>query len=122
MTQYNWVLAHEYGQGCKVYADMNSLVLNGNIARVTIKHHLVPPGTDKRNQKAVQEISFDKEFDFERKKSRYHSITFTYTDGVVADPLQAEPKWLEVDQGSLAELNFLHSAALPKKRKTWWPF
>lgn len=121
MAEPQWRLAHEYGQGCKVYVDTSSLTVTGSVARAKIKHYLVPPGTDKRNQKPVQEIVFDKEFDFDRKLSRYYSITFTYTDGVVAAPLQAEPQWSNADKGSLAELNFLQSLVTPKK-KGWWPF
>lgn len=121
MTEPDWQLANEYGQGCKAYVDANSIDLAGNIARAKIRHYLVPPGTDKRNQKAVQEIVFDKEFDLSRILTRYYSITFTYTDGEVADPLQAEPQWTAADKGSLVELNLVRALSKPKKKR-WWPF
>ena len=122
MAEPRWLLANEYGQGCKAYADANSLTVSGSIARAKIKHFLVPPGTDNRNQRPVQEVVFDKEFDFDRKLTRYHSITFIYTDGAVAEPLQTEPEWAAAEKGSLTELNFVHSLASPKKKSWWSPF
>jgi len=110
-VEANWELAHEYGQGCKVSVDINSLTLNDDIVRANVRHHLVPPGTDKRNQKPVQEIVFDKEFHLGNNRSRYHSITFIYLDGSVAEPLRAEPKWADADEGSLAELNYIRNSA-----------
>ena len=121
MTDSDWELAHEYGQGCKVYVDKSSLTANGDIVRANIRHYLVPPGTDKRNQKPVREIVFDKEFNLDRKQARYHSITFSYMDGSVADPLRTEPQWTDADKGSLAELNYVRSLVTPKKKR-WWIF
>lgn len=121
MTGSNWELAHEYGQGCKAYVDSGSLASKDGIVRVKIKHYLVPPGTDHRNQKPVQEVVFDKEFDLERKQTRYHSIMFIYTDGSIADPLRADPKWTPADKGSLSELEYVRSRVAPR-RKRWWLF
>lgn len=121
MTEENWSLAHEYGEGCKVYADRNSLTANGHIARINIKHYLVPPGTDKRNQKKIREVVFDKEFDLDKKQARYHSIIFIYMDGLASEPMKAEPQWTDADKGTLAELNYVQSLVSPK-RKRWWPF
>lgn len=121
MTDQEWVLAHEYGQGCKVYMDKSSLTVRGDIVRVNIRHYLVPPGTDKRNQKPVREIVFDKEFDLDKRQARCHSITFTYMDRSVAEPLQIEPQWTDVDKGTLAELNYIRSL-LGSRKKRWWHF
>lgn len=121
MTEAEWEFFREYGGGCKVFVDKKSLSVSGDIVRVGIKHFLVPPGTDKRNQKPVREIVFDKEFDLDRAHARYHSITFTYMDGSVAAPLRTEPEWIEADKGSLAELNYVRTLVRPNKKR-WWKF
>lgn len=121
MTDSAWELAHEYGEGCKVYVDRQSLSINGDFVRASVRHYLVPPGVDKRNQKAVREIVFDKEFDLEKLQARYHSIVFTYMDGSIADPLRAEPQWVPAEKGSLVELNYVRALATPSKKR-WWLF
>lgn len=119
MASRKWQLAHEYGEGCKVYVDLGSIIKTGSLVRADLKHYLVPPGTDKRNQKPVQEITFDKEFDLDRKRTRFYNITFTYTDGSTSPTMRCEPQWTDADKGSLAELNYVRSLVDTKKRRRW---
>jgi hypothetical protein len=121
MNSNSWELAHEYGQGCEVFVDRGSIRSQGNRVRVNIKHHLVPPGTDNRNQKPVHEILFDKEFDLKEQQTCYHSLIFTYTDGSVAEPMLCEPEWVAADKGTLAELNCVRAIVSPGKKR-WWLF
>lgn len=117
MNESVWELVHEYGKGCEVYVDKSSLTVSGDIVRAYIRHYLVPPGVDKRNQKPVREIGFDKEFDLEKGHARYHAMTFTYVDGSVAEPLPTQAQWEDADKGSLAELNYIRSLITPNKRR-----
>lgn len=121
MTASNWVFSHEYGQGCKVYVDKNSILKNGDIVCARIKHYLVPPGTDKRNQKQISEVIFDNQFNIDLNQVCHRSITFIYIDGIVADPLATEPNWAVAEKGALTELNFIRSL-VSSRRKRWWPF
>src|SRR5690606_14682862 len=98
-----------------------SITKTGNLIRADLKHYLVPPGIDKRSQKPVQEIMFDKEFDLDRKRTRYYNITFTYTDASTSPPMRCEPQWEDADKGSLAELNYVRSL-VDTKKKRWWIF
>lgn len=120
MTESKWELANEFDGG-KAYVDAITLVINGDLVRARIRVVAESPAFDKRNQQPIREVVFDKEFNLEKKQARCHSVTFTYTNGVVAEPLQMIPEWVVADMGTLIELNYIRSLTEPTKKR-WWLF
>jgi len=122
MNSELWELVLAYGQGCKALINLATLQRSGDLIKATVRHELVPPATDKRNEKQASRIQFVNEYDIERGLVRVHQLTFFYDDETVSEPLILESPWLPAADGSLAELTCIRKFLKPVKRKSWWPF
>ena len=125
MQNANWDLVHEYGERgeCKVFIDRGSIVENDDVIKAMFKHYLVPPGTDKRNQKLISEVYMPQEFDTSKNLVRMLEITFRYVDGTPNETLDVvQANWAEVEKGNLVELNYLKKRTATGYRKWWVPF
>ena len=122
MSGEQWELAHQYGQGCRVLVDRASIEVSATNVRAIVRHELVPPATDNRNQKPASRIQFTNEYDTDRGLVRMHQLVFFYDDGTVSEPLSLASEWTRAEKGSLAELNCIKKLVTPEKKKKWWPF
>lgn len=116
MSAEHWELAHQYGQGCRVLIDRASLEISGAAVKAIVRHELVPPAIDKRNQKPASRIQFANEYDTDRGLSRAHRLIFLYDDGTVSEPLLLASEWTRAEKGSLAELNCIKKLVTPEDR------
>lgn len=106
-----WTLVNEFGKS-KTMIQKSAIKLNGPLARVPVRYSLDPPGTDKRNGKAVSEMIIFEEYNLEKREFRVHGITFLYVGGGTSD-LLTEPEWRPATAGNEKTLDFLVSVISP---------
>lgn len=102
----NWAAVNQFGSST-TYVDIASIKRNGSLVIVRVRYALNPPGIDRRNGKAVNEMQTIEEYDTANILFRVHVILFVYTDGKKSTPLSTEPVWKSATEGNLKTLEFL---------------
>jgi hypothetical protein len=100
-----WTLVNEFGNS-KTLVQKSAIKLNGPLIRVPVRYSLDPPGTDKRNGKAVAEMIIFEEYNLEKREFRVHGITFFYVEGGTSE-LLTKPEWRPATAGNEKTLDFL---------------
>ena len=103
---HDWALVNEFGES-KCFVDKNSIEKRGALVRALVMYSLVPPGTDKRNNKQAGTMLNIEEYDLRAGTFRIQQIVFQYTDGTESAPLSTDLKWKPATGGNQDTLMFL---------------
>lgn len=102
----DWVVVNEFA-GSKTYVDRASITQEASFVQAAVKYVLSPPGTDRRNGKAVTEMLILEEYDIDSSRFRVHQIVFTYEGGAKSEPLAGEPTWRPATAGNAKTMEYL---------------
>lgn len=105
--EISWSLVNEFGK-CKTFVDSRKITHLDKIATVPVKYVLDPPGTDKRNNKPVEEMHTVEQFNLLNSKMQTISITFIYQDRTESR-MDTDPNWIAVSEGYSKTFDYLVS-------------
>lgn len=108
----NWIAVNEFG-GSTTYVDSSSIKREGSLIRAYVRYDLRPSGTDKRNNRSVQQMFMQEEYDLISNRFRVHQIDFIYEDGTHSDPLSIVPEWKDASDGNAKTLAALKHISAP---------
>ena len=90
--RHDWVLVTTFGES-ETFVDRNSIRKIGEVISVIVMYPLIPPGTDKRNNKNVSKMLNSEQYDLRTGYYRLLQVNFEYVDGDKSEPLYTQPEW-----------------------------
>jgi hypothetical protein len=109
MRQDAWVTINEFGKS-KAMIRESEIERDETLVKVPVRYVLDPPGTDKRNGRAVAEWILIEEYDLEKSMFRVHRWALIYVDGESGE-LMVEPQWKPATGGNEKTLLYLRGDA-----------
>lgn len=109
---HDWTVVNAFGDS-KCLVDKRGLEKRGDIVRAVVMYETVPPGIDKRNNKAVKAMLNVEDYDLRTRTFRVQRVTFQYVDGRESEPLQTGPEWKPATAGNQRTLEFLQGLDYP---------
>ena len=108
MPEDDWVIVNEFGKNSVMIRE-SDVAHSGSLVRAPVRYLLDPPGTDKRNGRAIAEWTLIEEYDLEKSLVRLHRGIFTYVGGESGEQTFA-PDWQPATAGSEKTLLYLRGA------------